>query len=201
MKRLRLSLTFGLALACVLTQAQAPRVTVISGATLIDGTTRPPIQDAVIVIDGAKISQAGPRAAVAAPPGATVIDGQGKFVIPGLADMHHHLLSGSMRPVVNMRLVLRRMLALGVTTVFTPSTSLQDFAALKAAAAEDSAPFARFFGTGPPITMKGDPFAGPIGAPVPETPEQAQAAVRDLKAAGVHAVKIQRDDSSWMTKN
>ena len=87
-----------------------------------------------------------------------MIDGQGKFVIPGLADMHHHLSSGSMRPVANPRLALRRMLAVGVTTIFNPSISLKDFAALKAAAAENTAPFARFFGTGPIISVKGDFF-------------------------------------------
>jgi len=44
----------GLALACLVAQAQEPRVTVIAGATLIDGTMRPPIQDAVIVIDSSR---------------------------------------------------------------------------------------------------------------------------------------------------
>ena len=54
MKRLRLPLVVGLALACLVAQAQEPRVTVIAGATLIDGTTRTATQDAVIVIDGAR---------------------------------------------------------------------------------------------------------------------------------------------------
>jgi imidazolonepropionase-like amidohydrolase len=201
MKRFRLFLVFAVALSCLVTQAQESRLTVIRGATLIDGTTRPPIPDAVIVIDGARIRQVGTRRAVAVPPAATVIDADGKFVIPGLADMHHHLLSGSMRPIANPRSVLRRMLAVGVTTIFNPSTSLQDFAVLKAATAEDSAPLARFFGTGPIITVKGDFFGGMVGAPTPETPAQAQAVVRDLKSAGVHAIKVQRDDLSWSVKS
>ena len=201
MNRLRLPLVVGLALACLVAQAQEPRVTVIAGATLIDGTMRPPIQDAVIVIDGARIRQAGPRSAVAVPPGATAIDGQGKFVIPGLADMHHHLSSGGMRAIANPRSVLRRMLAVGVTTIFNPSISLKDFAAVKAAAADDAAPFARFFGTGPIITTKGDFFGQQVGAPTPDTPAQAETVVRDLKAAGVDAIKIQHDDLSWSVKS
>jgi hypothetical protein len=119
-------LIFGLALACLVTQAQEPRVTVIIGATLIDGTTRPPIQDAIIVIDRARIRQVGARAAVA---------------------------------------VLRQMLAVGVRTIFNPSISLKDYAALKVAAGEDTAPFARFFGTGPIVSVKGDFFAQQVGAP------------------------------------
>ena len=201
MQRLRLSLALAFALGCVVARAQGPRVTVIAGATLIDGTTRPAIPDAVIVIDGARIRQAGSRSAVAVPSGATVIDGQGKFVIPGLADMHHHLSSGSLQPSANPGSVLRQMLAVGVTTIFNPSISLKDFAALKAATADDTAPFARFFATGPLITVKGDFFGQGVGAPTPETPEQAQAAVRGLKAAGVHAIKIQHDDLTWATKN
>jgi imidazolonepropionase-like amidohydrolase len=129
-----------------------------------------------------------------------VIDGQGKFVIPGLADMHHHLLSGSMQPIVNRPSVLRRMLAVGVTTVFTPSISRKDFAALTAAATDDAAPYARFFGTGPSITIKEDVFAGPAGPAAPDTPAEAQEAVRERKADGVHAIKIMNDDTSWGRK-
>jgi imidazolonepropionase-like amidohydrolase len=190
-----------LALACIVTRAQERPVTVVTGATLIDGTTRPAIPDAVIIIDNGRIREAGASRSVAVPTGATVIDGQGKFIIPGLADMHHHLLSGSMQPLPNRPLVLRRMLAVGVTTVFTPSIRQQDFAALKTASAADAAPYARFFGTGPSITVKEDFFGRAEGAAAPETPAEAQAVVRELKAAGVHAIKIMRDDMSWARKD
>jgi imidazolonepropionase-like amidohydrolase len=121
-------------------------------------------------------------------------------VIPGLADMHHHLKSGSTRLQQDLRSNLRRMLAVGVTTVFNPSVPLKEFAALKAAAADDAAPFARFFATGPIVTVKGDFFGQMVGAPTPDTPQQAQAVVKDLKAAGVDAIKVQYDDLSWSMK-
>ena len=198
MKSIRLSLV--LLLACCTSHAQETRIKAITGVTLIDGTTRQPVQDAVIVIDGPRISQVGVRGTVSIPSGATVIDGQGRFVIPGLADMHNHLQSGSTRPQQNLQLGLRRMLAVGITTVFNPSVSLKDFAALKAAASEDTAPYARFFGTGPIVTVKGDVLGALVGSPTPETAPQAQAVVRDLKAAGVDAIKVQRDDVSWSMK-
>jgi hypothetical protein len=147
--------------------AQDARSKVIDGVTLIDGTGRGPVQDAVIVIEGARISQVGPRHAVTAAPGAAVIDGQGRFVIPGLADMHHHLLSGSTFPRPNRQTHLRRMLAVGVTTVFNPSLNLKDVALLKGVAADDASPFPRFFSTGPMVSVKGDVMASFEGGASP----------------------------------
>jgi imidazolonepropionase-like amidohydrolase len=180
--------------------AQEARIQAITGVTLIDGATRQPVQDAVIVIDGPRIAQVGARGTVSVPPGATVIDGRGKFVIPGLADMHNHLQSGSTRPQQNLQLGLRRMLVVGITMVFDPSVNLTEFAGLKAAAAADAAPFARFFGAGPIVTIKGDVLGQLVGSPTPDTAAQARAVVRDLKAAGVDAIKVQRDDASWSMK-
>jgi imidazolonepropionase-like amidohydrolase len=187
-------------LACGTAHAQDTQTTAISGATLIDGTSRAPLKDAVIVIDGPRIARIGVRGAVAIPPGATVIDRPGAFVIPGLADMHNHLQSGSTRPQQNLRSNLRRMLAVGITTVFNPSVSLTDFAALKAASSADTAPVARFFGTGPIVTVKGDVLGALVGSPTPGTASEAQAVVRELEAAGVDAIKVQRDDASWSMK-
>jgi len=178
-------------------QAQENHVTAVTGATLIDGTARPHIEDAVILIDGARISQVGPGDAVVVPPGATVIDARGRYVIPGLADMHNHLQSGSMRAQQNLRLGLSRLLAVGVTTVFNPSIGLEDFATLKAAAADEAAPVARFFGTGPIVTVEGDVLGQLVGAPTPRTASEARSVVRELRAAGVDAIKVQRDDASW----
>ena len=195
-----LTLVLMFALASGIFHAQAARVTVIEGVTLIDGTARGPMQDAVIVIDGARITQVGARKAITSPQNATIIDGKGRFVIPGLADMHHHLLSGSTFPRPNRQTHLRRMLAVGVTTIFNPSLNLKDFAMLKAAAGEDASPFPRFFSTGPMISIKGDLMAALEGGASPETPTDARAVVRDLKAAGVDAIKVMRDDMSWGTK-
>lgn len=180
--------------------AQNDRIKAITGVTLIDSTTRAPLQNAVIVIDGSRISQVGVAGSVMVPAGAAVIDGRGKFVIPGLADMHHHLQSGSTRAQQNLQSNLRRMLVVGVTTVFDPSVPLKEFASLKTAAADDAAPFARFFGTGPIISVTGDFFAQMVGGAMPETPQQAQAVVKDLKSGGVDAIKVQYDDVSWSMK-
>jgi imidazolonepropionase-like amidohydrolase len=189
-----------LACCAIRVDAQDARIKAITGVTLIDGTTRPPVQDAVILIDGARISQVGRRGSVTVPLGATVIEGQGKFVIPGLADMHNHLQSGSMRVQQDLRLNLRRMLVVGVTTIFDPSITLRDFATLKSASSDDASPFARFYSTGPIVSVKGDLFAQMVGGPTPQSAADAQATVKQLAAAGVDAIKAQVDDVSWSMK-
>ena len=69
MKLARLLLV--LLLACCTIDAQETRIQAIAGVTLIDGT-RQPVRDAVIVIDGPRISQVGVRGTVSVPAGATV---------------------------------------------------------------------------------------------------------------------------------
>ena len=66
-------------------------VTVISGATVIDGRGGPPIPDAVVVVNGGRIESVGPRTAVRPPAGATIVDGAGKFLVPGFVDTNVHL--------------------------------------------------------------------------------------------------------------
>ncbi|MGI9037470.1 MAG: amidohydrolase family protein [Gemmatimonadota bacterium] len=60
------------------------RVTVID---VRDGTVRP---NTTVVVTGNRITAVGPVGAVEIPSGATVIDGTGRFLIPGLWDMHAH---------------------------------------------------------------------------------------------------------------
>ena len=55
MRPARLSLV--MLLACCTIDAQEPRIQAIVGVTLIDGTTRQPVQDAVIVIDSFSINR------------------------------------------------------------------------------------------------------------------------------------------------
>lgn len=66
------------------------RPVVIQGGTLIDGTGRPPINDAVIVFQDGRIREVGKRGEVSAPQGAEVIDAKGKTILPGLIDGHCH---------------------------------------------------------------------------------------------------------------
>src|SRR5207245_9683475 len=65
---------------------------VIQGGTLIDATGRPPLEDAVIVIEGNRFKAVGKRGEVAVPTGSRIVDVNGKTIPPGLIDGHCHLL-------------------------------------------------------------------------------------------------------------
>jgi imidazolonepropionase-like amidohydrolase len=151
-------------------------------------------------MEGSRIIRVGPLATVTLPPNATLVDARGRFVIPGLADMHNHLRSGSFRAQQNPLTVMTVLLAFGVTTVFDPSLSITEFATLKDAAASETAPLPRFYGTGPIVTVKGDMLGAQVGAPTPGSASEARTAVTALKTAGVDAIKLARDDISWASK-
>ncbi len=78
-------------LASTFVDSQSAAVTAITGATLIDGNGGAPITDSVILIADGRITAAGPRSATVVPAGAAIIDGAGKFVLPGLIDTNVHL--------------------------------------------------------------------------------------------------------------
>jgi imidazolonepropionase-like amidohydrolase len=64
---------------------------VVRGGRLIDGTGRPPLDDAVIVIRSGRFATVGQQGEVAVPPDVEVIDVAGKTVLPGFIDGHAHL--------------------------------------------------------------------------------------------------------------
>ncbi len=62
------------------------------GGRVIDGYEGPPINDGVVLIAGERILAVGSRSDVAVPAGTLTIDTRGMSVLPGLADMHVHLM-------------------------------------------------------------------------------------------------------------
>jgi Imidazolonepropionase and related amidohydrolases len=106
--------TFLLATALV---AQT-KLIAITNVRLFDGTRVVP--HATVVIDGARIVAAGVKVAV--PADATVIDGNGKTLLPGLIDSHTHVFPGS----------LERAFRFGVTTEMDMFTSLRTLNPLRA---------------------------------------------------------------------
>lgn len=61
------------------------------GVTVLDTRTGERHPDATVVTDGVAIRAVGPRRATPVPPGVRVVEGRGRFVVPGLWDMHVHL--------------------------------------------------------------------------------------------------------------
>ncbi|MCB0838331.1 MAG: amidohydrolase family protein, partial [Bacteroidetes bacterium] len=83
------TLTFIIILLILPTQAQ---VKALVGGTLIDGYGGKPLYNSVIIIEGEKITEIGPQGSVKIPKKAEIISTEGMSVMPGLWDMHVHLM-------------------------------------------------------------------------------------------------------------
>src|SRR5262245_60729027 len=94
---MRAALCIAAAVALSFSPAAVPRVQpralkALVGGTLIDGYAGPPIQNSVVLIDGEKITAVGQVGSLPVPAGAEVISTEGMTVLPGLWDMHVHLM-------------------------------------------------------------------------------------------------------------
>src|SRR4051812_35157964 len=73
-------------------QTKSGNVKALVGGTLIDGFGSRPIQNSVIIIEGERIKAIGQLGTLPIPRGAEVISTEGMSVLPGLWDMHVHLM-------------------------------------------------------------------------------------------------------------
>jgi len=71
---------------------QTARVKALVGGTLIDGYGGAPLRNSVIIMDGERIRAVGQVGTLAVPAGTEVISTEGMSVLPGLWDMHVHLM-------------------------------------------------------------------------------------------------------------
>ncbi len=171
-------------------QAQAPAtgITMFEGARLIVGDGGAPIENGTLIVDGARIVQAGKAADVRVPDGATRVSLAGKTVMPMLIDTHVHL-SPTRELLVRD---LRRRAYFGVSAAL--SLGLDNYELLDMRS-ETIPGAARFFSAGRGITM---PEPGRITVPHWITTEaEGRKAVQELAAHKVDIVKVwvdTRDD-------
>lgn len=157
--------------------AQA-NVLVLEGGTLIDGTGRPPLADAVILVEGDRIRAVGSRAQVVIPSDARVLRLNGRTILPGLIDGHVHLREYQ----------IPMFLPYGITTIADIHNDTDWSIAQREA-------LTRGRMNGPRLFVSGARVTGPRGPATTDgsyvrTPDEARAYVRRLKAAGVDHVKV-----------
>lgn len=139
--------------------ATQPEILII-GATLIDGTGASPRPATTIAIRDGRIEAVTPDAEGETNAGATVIDAAGKYVIPGLADMHVHFTLGSplpRQPDTTDR-VLARELYYGVTTILQlggTDGSTDSIRALRSRRSAGTLQAPYIYGTGGHLTLHG----------------------------------------------
>jgi imidazolonepropionase-like amidohydrolase len=141
------------------------------------------LRNQTVLVKNGIIAEIGERVKI--PKDARLIDGRGKYLIPGLVDMHTHLLSdGDDYPDSIAEDELRVMVANGVTTIrFMIGTPEQLVLRARSAKGEIIAP--TIYSASPHLTGKeqGNDFV--VG-----TPKEAREAVRKSKAAGYDFIKV-----------
>lgn len=80
-----------LAGGCSLAQPSRTALLAIVNVTVIDVVAGQQVAGQTVLVRGSRIERVGPAARVGVPAGATVVDGAGRYLLPGLADMHVHL--------------------------------------------------------------------------------------------------------------
>jgi imidazolonepropionase-like amidohydrolase len=174
-------------LTSVTVPAQSPGgVKAFTGARVIDGTDRAPIDNATIVVRGGRVVAVGPSASVTVPAGAERVSLTGKTVIPGLINAHGHVgntvgLQQGHYSAENVLRDLKTYASYGVTTVFSLGDDQEAGFKIRDAQNVPTLDHARLY------------VAGPVLAP--KTPEEARKQVDEVAAMKSDIVKIRVDDN------
>jgi imidazolonepropionase-like amidohydrolase len=158
----------------------APPTLAIVGGTLIDGTGSPPVAGATVVVEEGRFTVVGPGPTTPTPPGATVIDARGKFLVPGLVDMHVHVLTPD-------RWHPELFLAAGVTTALDLGGQVEYVTAYRDMV--EAGPGPRLYFTGP-MLEEGDLYSGFAGFSRHVDASRIEAEVDALADAGVDGIKL-----------
>ena len=194
-------LRFALALIALPALAE---VVVYRNFTVIDGTGKQPAA-ASMIVDNGRIRWIGPPAQLKAPAGASAVDLSGKFVMPGIINLHGHVgnvIDLTQDPKFftreNVDANLRTYASYGVTTVVSMGSEQPLVFAIRDEQRAGRPKVARIFTAGRGFTGKnGYPTTAPGMKGVPyevETVDQVKKAVAELAAKKADIVKIWVDD-------
>ena len=172
----------GVLLATLVCAQGAPSTTtVITGATLIDGTGRAPLKNAVVIIEANKFTVVGERGKVAVPAGARTINAAGKFIIPGLFDSHVHYRD----------YVPELFLAYGITSVIDMGNPAEYILAQRDGIEKGEVPGPRMFAAGPSLM---ELETAPPGATASvRSADTVRQTVRAVIAKGVDQITVNID--------
>ena len=180
MKTLRLAALAAIA-ATPLAACEAqtvPGLTAFTNVTVLPMTSDKVLPGQTVVVRDGVITAAGPADDVDVPRGATVIDGTGRFLMPGLAEMHAHVPPGDNPPRQDVEDILFLYVANGITTIRGMLGS--DYQIPLAAEIQRGEVLGPNFYVGAPSLNGG----------TARTPEQAETLIRTHAEAGYHLQKI-----------
>lgn len=167
--------------------AEQARVIAITHVTIIQVESGVAIPNQTVLISEGKIVVAGNPANTEIPKYAMRISGRGKFLIPGLWDMHVHTAGISARPEWGKQL-LPVFLAYGITGVRDMGGDLRVLKEWRRSARTIPGP--ELVVAGPFLDASAQGFSSPNEVLALETTDQARVAVQKVKADGANFIKI-----------
>lgn len=212
---------FRLGIACTVTAWLMVQITVLAApvanaeeslliekVTLIDGTGRPAVENAFVLVEGERITRVG-RGTLEQAGLAVRIDGTGKYLLPGLMDMHVHIRGAAAffaddkeksEPDWDMaRRVLHGYLYSGVTSIYDANNVPEFIFRLREQERGGALTAPRIFATGSAVTVPGGHGAFPGSTQVEAWPE-GRAALDVLIASEPDLVKLTYDEHNWGTR-
>jgi imidazolonepropionase-like amidohydrolase len=164
-----------------------PTPLVLRDVTIIDvasGLARPGM---TVVVEGERITRIDRQDALTIPAGARVVDASGKFLVPGLWDMHVHTIFGDWLPD-GKEIALPLFVANGITGVRDMGGELEVLQQWRKEIERGSV-------VGPRMVISGPMLDGPVprfpSSVAIATPEDGRRAVDDLKRRGADFIKLQ----------
>lgn len=162
-------------------------VTAFVGVTVIPMDSERRLIDQTVVVSNGLIRSIAPRDASNIPAGARRIDGAGKFIMPGLMDMHVHLGPYTTAPGNRLPAVVPLLITNGVTTARS-MVGHDSHIAMRTAVAVGAVTSPRLILAAPQIT--GPNATGPFAQFSVTTAEAARQRVRSARDAGFDLVKV-----------
>jgi imidazolonepropionase-like amidohydrolase len=194
----------------VSSQTRSATVKALVGGTLIDGYGSKPIRNSVVIVEGERIKAVGQVGSLAIPAGAEVISTEGMSVLPGLWDMHVHLMINGhsdyahwdktyppqMEKVI-MPASAKQLLMAGVTSARDLGAPLEASIAVRDRIRKGEIPGPTLYVSGPFIQHEPYPGTDYVRWGVKGV-DDARAKVRKLADAGVDVIKLIDQDQMTM---
>jgi imidazolonepropionase-like amidohydrolase len=183
-----------------------PAKLALVGGMLLDGYEAGPIHRAAVLIDGERIVRVGPAAEMTIPPDYTVVDTSGRTMMPGMIELHGHLIilghgnygtwfpwiaknGGSKMLTKVMETSAKQLLLAGVTSVVDLGAPLAESLSVRDRVTKGEIPGPRLSMSGPWITRSSGGMTEQFGGITVTSSAQAAQEVERLAKAGVDVIK------------
>lgn len=176
-----------LCVLCVsISLAFAEPALVIKNVNVIDATGAPAAPDQTVIFESGFIREMGPTAKIKVPSAAQVVDGRGKYLIPGLWDMHVHTALVA-NPVWTRKVCFPLLVANGITGIRDMGGDFDVINQVRKEIEAGSFTGPRIIAAGPMLDGPGEAFPPVIRL---ESETGARAAVDSLQKMKVDFVKV-----------